>query len=96
MVQIIESVPLTLIALELPGCGAVEALPEAIFRLSALQTLNLKGCAQLQVPTLTNVCRQLAAGNAFLGVYICDRCSVGHFITLGTSYQSGHELLSWA
>ena len=65
MAQIIDSVPLTLIALELPGCEVVEALPEAIGRLSALQTLNLGQCMQLQVTTLTNVCRHLAARKAF-------------------------------
>ena len=64
MTQIIDSVPLTLIALELPRCGAVEALPEAIGRLSALQTLDLGFCG-LQVTALTNVCRQLAASKAF-------------------------------
>ena len=67
MAQIIDSLPLTLIALELHGCREVQALPEAIGQLSALQTLDLSG---LQVTALTNVCRQLAASNAFLGVYM--------------------------
>ena len=58
MAQIINSVPPTLIALELPGCWEVKALPESIGRLSALQTLNLANCVQLQVTTLTNVCQQ--------------------------------------
>ena len=56
MAQIIDSVPLTLIALELQGCREVKALPEAIGRLSALKTLDLSGCEELQVTTLMNVC----------------------------------------
>ena len=70
MAQIIDSVPPTLIALELHGCWEVEALPKAIGLLSALQTLDLRGCVRLQVTALTNVCRQLAASKVFVGVYM--------------------------
>ena len=67
MAQIIDSIidSLSLIALELSGCREVEAVPESIGRLSALQTLILKDCKQLQVTALTNVCRQLADSKAF-------------------------------
>ena len=40
--------------------------PSMFAGLGVLQTLNLAHCYQLQVTTLTNVCRQLAAGKAFL------------------------------